>query len=271
MLTGEPASALHELVVREGATLVVAAAPSQETPFLGLGGTVDRLAQSLQVPLFVARDVPALEAWGRGERPLRVMLGVDRSLPFEAARHWVKGLRKLGPVELVAGRIFWAQEETMRLGLEQPLGFGDVTPELRQALEKEAAALVEPLAEGGKPVRVRLEVGMGRIADHLVSLAAEEKADLLVVGYAPPAGAGQALERVATRDAAGEDVRGVRASAGGDARGGRGAAAGAHGAGDDGLLQAGRSRHRLRVLSGAFGGHGAAAARHAAAARRRSS
>jgi nucleotide-binding universal stress UspA family protein len=94
----------------------------------------------------------------------------------------VKGLRKLGPVELVGGRVFWAQEESQRLGLEHPLGFGEATPELRQALEREAALLVEPLAEGGKPVRVRLEVGVGRIADHLVALAEEEKVDLLVMG-----------------------------------------------------------------------------------------
>jgi nucleotide-binding universal stress UspA family protein len=182
LLTGEPASALQDFATKQGATLVVTAAPSHETPFLGLGGTVDRLAQSLEVPLFIARDVPGLEAWGRGERTLRVMLGVDRSLPFEAARNWVKALRRFGPVEVVGGRIFWAQEEAVRLGLEHPLGFGDVTPELRQALEREAAALVEPLAEGGQPVRVRVEVGMGRIADHLVALAAEERVDLLVVG-----------------------------------------------------------------------------------------
>jgi nucleotide-binding universal stress UspA family protein len=182
LLTGEPASALQDFVKKQGATLVVTAAPSQETPFLGLGGTVDRLAQALEVPLLVARNIDALEAWGRGQRPLKVMVGVDRSLPFAAARDWVKGLRKLGPVEIVGGRVFWAQEEATRLGVEHPLGFADVTTELRQALEKEAAVLVEPLAEGGKPVRVRLEVGMGRIADHLVALAAEEQVDLLVVG-----------------------------------------------------------------------------------------
>jgi nucleotide-binding universal stress UspA family protein len=182
LLTGEPASALQDFAVKQRATLVVTAAPSHETPFLGMGGTVDRLAQALEVPLLVARDVPALEAWARGERPLRVMLGVDRSLPFEAAREWVKALRKLGSVEVIGGRVFWAQEEAVRLGLESPLGFEDVTPELRQALEREAAALVAPLAEGGSPVRVRVEIGMGRIADHLVSLAAEEKVDLLVVG-----------------------------------------------------------------------------------------
>jgi nucleotide-binding universal stress UspA family protein len=182
VLTGEPAAAVQEFAKNQNATLVVTAAPSQETPFLGLGGTVDRLAQTVEVPLIVARNVEPLEAWARGERPLKVMLGVDRSLPFSAARDWVKNLRKLGPIELVGGRVFWAQEEAVRLGLENPLGFADVTPELRQALEKEAAVLVEPLAEGGKPVRVRLEVGLGRIADHLVALASEEGVDLLVVG-----------------------------------------------------------------------------------------
>ncbi|MBN1205388.1 MAG: universal stress protein [Myxococcaceae bacterium] len=182
LLTGKPDTAIQDFAMKQGATLVVTSAPSQETPFLGLGGTVDRLAQSLEVPLFVVREVAALEAWARGARPLKVMLGVDRSLPFEAARDWVKELCKLGPVELVGGRVFWAHEEAQRLGLEHPAGFGEVTPELRQALEQEAAALVEPLARDCKPARVRLEVGMGRIADHLVSLAEKEKVDLLVVG-----------------------------------------------------------------------------------------
>jgi nucleotide-binding universal stress UspA family protein len=182
LLQGEPASAIQEFAAKQGAQLVVTASPVQETLFLGMGGTVDRLAQTLEVPLLVAREVEPLEAWARGERPLKVMVGVDRSLPFEAARDWVKRLRKLGPVEVVGGRVFWAHEESERLGLENPLGFGEVTPQVREALEREAATLVEPLAEEGKPVRVRVEVGVGRIADHLVALAAEEKVDLLVVG-----------------------------------------------------------------------------------------
>jgi nucleotide-binding universal stress UspA family protein len=182
LLTGEPAAAIQEFAAKQKADLVVTASPVQETLFLGMGGTVDRLAQTLEVPLLVARDVAPLEAWARGERPLKVMVGVDRSLPFEAARDWVKRLRKMGPVELVGGRVFWAHEESSRLGLDSPLGFGEVTPQVREALEREAATLVEPLGEGGKPVRVRVEVGVGRIADHLVALAAEEKVDLLVVG-----------------------------------------------------------------------------------------
>ena len=83
------------VTIRGCSTLVVAAAPSQDTPFLGMGGTVDRLAQSLEVPLLVVRNLPALEVWGRGERPLKVMVGVDRSLPFEAARDVLRFYRDL--------------------------------------------------------------------------------------------------------------------------------------------------------------------------------
>jgi nucleotide-binding universal stress UspA family protein len=182
LLTGEAATVLDAYVRDQKASLVVTSGPSREAPFLGVGGTVDRLAQTLAVPLLVVREPEPFEAWARGERPLRVMLGVDRSLPFEAARDWVRALRKWGPVEVVGGRVYWAQEEYLRLGLPRPLVFAEVTPDLRLALEKETAALLAPLAEGGTPPRVRLEAGVGRIADHLVDMATEEKVDLLVVG-----------------------------------------------------------------------------------------
>lgn len=182
LLTGEPETALAEFAVKRGARLVVAAAPREETPFLGLGGTVDRMAQALEVPFLVVREGTALEAWARGERPLRVMLGVDRSRPFEVARDWVKALAKCGPLEVVGGRVFWVSEEANRLGLEHPHSYKDVSPELREALEHEVYTLLEPLRSAGLPVRTRLEPGLGRVADHLVALASEEQADLLVVG-----------------------------------------------------------------------------------------
>ncbi|MFP2913440.1 universal stress protein, partial [Pyxidicoccus sp. 3LFB2] len=121
--------------------------------------------------------------WARGERPLKVMLGVDRSLPFEAAREWVRTLRRWGTVEVVGGRVYWPEEERQRLGLAVAPSFGDIAPELQQALEKETAALMAPLASpDGKGARIHVEPGVGRIADHLVELAEREKADVLVVG-----------------------------------------------------------------------------------------
>lgn len=182
VLTGEPAEVVDAYAREQQVSLVVTSAPTEEATFLGVGGTVDRLAQTLAVPLLVVRDAAALEAWARGERPLKVMLGVDRSLPFEAAREWVKTLRRWGAVELVGGRVFWPEEEYPRMGLPLPHAFGDITPELRQAMEQETASLMAPLAADGKAPRAVVQPGVGRIADHLVELAAREQVDLLVVG-----------------------------------------------------------------------------------------
>ncbi|WP_164012308.1 universal stress protein [Pyxidicoccus trucidator] len=183
LLTGEPATVLDAYVREQRASLVVTAAPTYEAPFLGVGGMVDRLAQMLGVPLLAVREGASLEAWARGERPLKVMLGVDRSLPFEAAREWVRTLRRWGAVEAVGARVYWAEEEYQRLGLARPPAFGEITDELKQALEKETAALMAPLASAeGQGARIHVEAGVGRIADNLVDLAAREKVDLLVVG-----------------------------------------------------------------------------------------
>ncbi|ATB38291.1 Universal stress protein family [Cystobacter fuscus] len=183
LLTGEPAEELARFAKEKGAGLVVTAGPTSASPFLGVGGTVDRLATTLPVPLLVVREAESFEAWVKGTRPLKVMLGVDRSLPFEAARDWLRGLRRYGDVEVVAGRIYWPHEEYFRMGLEHPTFYQEVTPELLRALEQEVRTQVAPLeAQGQPPVRMRLEAGVGRIADHLVALAADEKVDLLVVG-----------------------------------------------------------------------------------------
>jgi len=181
LVTGEPAETLAALAHELKASLVVTAGPTSGTPFLGLGGTVDRLATTLPVPLWVVRQETPFREWLSAGRPLRVMVGVDRSGPAEAAREWVAELRKTGPVEVVAGRVYWPHEEYQRLGLPHAPGFQEVTPELTRALEQEVRGLVAPLEAGGT-VKVRVSLGIGRIADHLVALAAEEQVDLLVVG-----------------------------------------------------------------------------------------
>ncbi|NOK19114.1 universal stress protein [Corallococcus carmarthensis] len=182
LLTGELEQAVNDLVHKRGIRLVVASAPREDTPFRGLGGPLDRMAQTLEVPFLVFREGSALEAWTRGEHPLRVMLGVDRSRPFEVARDWVKALAGYGPLEVVGGRIVWVGSEAERLGLVHPHSYKDMSPELREALDRESDALLEPLRTAGVRTRTRLEPGLGRIADHLIALASEEQVDLLVVG-----------------------------------------------------------------------------------------
>ena len=184
LIAGEPAGEEITLLAQQkGAGLVVTAGPTSASRFLGMGGTVDRLATALPVPLLMVREAEPFEAWVKGTRPLKVMLGVDRSLPFEAARAWLRGLRHYGAVEVVAGHIYWPYEELVRMGMGPPITVQEEPPELRSALEQEVRKRVSPLEEKGQPpVRTRVESGVGRIADHLVALAAEEKVDLLVVG-----------------------------------------------------------------------------------------
>ncbi|MCP3102577.1 universal stress protein [Myxococcus sp. K15C18031901] len=182
LLTGEPEREVANLARARAATLVVTASPTHEAPFLGVGGTVDRLAQALDAPLLAVRDARSLEAWVRGERPLKVLLGVDHSLPFEAARDWVKGLRAFGAVDVLGGRVVWPDAEYRRLGLTRPMEFTEVTPELQSVLKRETEVLLSPLAHGGAAPRVFVQPGLGRIADSLVELAAVEQVDLLVVG-----------------------------------------------------------------------------------------
>ncbi|MCE9671695.1 universal stress protein [Myxococcus stipitatus] len=182
LLTGEPEREVANLARVRGASLVVAASPTHEAPFLGVGGTVDRLAQALDAPLLAVHDARPLESWVRGERPLKVLLGVDHSLPFEAARDWVRGLRAFGAVEVLGGRVVWPDTEYRRLGLARPVEFTEVTPELHAVLKRETEALLGPLAESGRPPRVFVQPGFGRIADSLVELAEREAVDLLVVG-----------------------------------------------------------------------------------------
>jgi nucleotide-binding universal stress UspA family protein len=50
---------------------------------------------------------------------------------------------------------------------------------VEQALERECAERLAPLAGAAT---TRLVGGLGRVADHLVQIAAEERADLVVVG-----------------------------------------------------------------------------------------
>ncbi|HEX8435257.1 universal stress protein, partial [Archangium sp.] len=75
LLAGEPSAELARFVEEKGASLVVTAGPTSGSPFLGLGGTVDRLATALPVPLLVVREDGAFAQWANGSRPLKVMLG----------------------------------------------------------------------------------------------------------------------------------------------------------------------------------------------------
>jgi nucleotide-binding universal stress UspA family protein len=178
---GSPDDALLALGAQLRARLIVVAAlGTRRSSKALLGSRADRLAQHAQLPVLVVRSAEAFEAWARGSRPLRVLLGADLSLSSRHAMAWFEQLRSLGPCELVAAHLYWPPTEFLRLGLTGVRSYTQPDPEVTAALRRELGHHLPALQAEG--TQLRLEPHLGRLGDRLASLGAEERADLIVVG-----------------------------------------------------------------------------------------
>jgi nucleotide-binding universal stress UspA family protein len=146
-----------------------------------LGSRADRTAMHSHVPVLTVRDAAAFLAWLEEERPLRVVMGVDISASAEDAARWLDGLCRTGAVELVLAHLYWPPEAFNRLGLEGSRSFVEPDPEIVRVLEQQFSRRLD----GKLHARLRtyrIEPHLGRVGDGLAALAAESRADLLVVG-----------------------------------------------------------------------------------------
>ena len=181
VLGGHADEALVAEVERFGAGLIVLGPLGKRSALrLSLGSTADRVAQHAACPVLVARSGEGFLACARGERPLRVVLGVDATPPSEAAARWVFDLATRVRCEIVGAHVYWPPEVRDRLAIRGPLPIGAGHPEVDAALAKELGERLESLAQAKLPLRI--VGGFGRIADHLAQIAEDEKADLLAVG-----------------------------------------------------------------------------------------
>jgi len=181
-VSSEPVEQMVAQVASElSATLVVCGATGRsrlgEKP---LGTTADRLAQSSSVPVLVVRAPALFEAWTRGERKLKVAVGLDFGDASMAAWRWAHGLAAVGPIELEGVHVHWPPEEFSRLGLGGVRSYVDLDPEVERVLTRELEAQY-PHGQPS-PARFRLQPALGRAADNLLAVASGERADLVVVG-----------------------------------------------------------------------------------------
>ncbi len=176
-----PAQALLSVCEERGATLMVLGATGEGEPAgRPVGSTADRLAQQAHVPALVIRSAEPFEAWAKGERPLRVLLGAAMDAASEHAWRWLQGLARVGPLEVTAAHVYWPPEQLQRLGLKGPRSLVEGDPEVDRVLTRELEARFR--AGAGLTPRLRLLPSLGRASDALLSLGREEKADLIVVG-----------------------------------------------------------------------------------------
>ncbi len=146
------------------------------------GSVAERVAESAPVATLVVREAGPWVGWARGERALRVFVGVDFSRSAEAALQWVGGRRELGACEVTVGHVDWPPEEAARLGVEGPLGLaGSNSASVQSLLERDLRAKVERWLGAGE-VKLWVRGNLGRTDLPLVAMAEASAADVAVVG-----------------------------------------------------------------------------------------
>jgi nucleotide-binding universal stress UspA family protein len=185
--SGATAETLAELAKAEGADLIiVGAGPNAEGR---LGSVAARLVEVSEVPVLLVRAAEPWVQFGRGERAVKVLVGVDDSATGELGLHWLKGLRQLGPVDVTLGAIYYPDEACDKYGLKLR-SHVDRDPEVEALLTRDLLHRFEP-AVGAGAVEARMKLGLGRIGDHLIELAQEANVDAVVVGTRQRTGLGK--------------------------------------------------------------------------------
>lgn len=146
----------------------------------GLGSVSEQVAEAAWVPTLVLHDTARLEDWARGGKPLRVFVGADFTGCSEAALSWAGQLREIGPCEFTVGFVDQhAAERAVQLKRAPegtPLN-AELEDMLRHDLHERAAGFLQKDA-----LHVRVLPTPGRVDTHLLEMAAECGADLIVIG-----------------------------------------------------------------------------------------
>lgn len=185
VLVGPASETLLRFAEEKQALLLVVSSLGHGSSFvLRVGGTSERIAQSARMPVLIVRDAAPYEAWDREDRPLRLLLAVDWSRSCDGAIRWVKDLRKSSPVDVVVGYIYesgFPGDGPARYGLARSPSILERHLGVEELLIRDLQARTGELGGPGDVV-YRPYHGIGRIGDHVLELAEQERADLIVVG-----------------------------------------------------------------------------------------
>lgn len=182
LVHGPAYEALPELARSLDASLLAVSSQGRSaSPLFRVGGTSERLASASGRPVLVLREAEPFEAWAAGERPLRVVLGLDESVAAERAVRFVRTLRTAGPCDVIAARVYFQPDEYRRYGLHGLASWVEPDPEIERLLVRDLRARL-PELPGSGALEYRVALAVGRQGDELLHLAEMERADLVLVG-----------------------------------------------------------------------------------------
>ena len=169
----------------EGADLIVISRTGEGNA--KLGSTANAIVSTSHVPVICVQDPAPWLAFAKKERPLRVLVGIDDSATCDLGVQWTHALRTSGPVEVFLGAVYYPDDAASHYGVHAD-NIIDRVPEVEAMMARD---LVHRF--GGDPTNVfpRARRGIGRIGDHLLELADEEKVDAIVLGTGQKTGLGR--------------------------------------------------------------------------------
>lgn len=206
LIVGPADESLVGFAETEGSDLIVIAAQSHtERSFTRLGATAAQVIARTHVPVIVVRDPAPWLAFARGDKPLKILLGIDDSATCDLGIQWTLALGKRGPIEVVLGAIYYPDDAAAHYGVPAR-SMVESDPEIERLMERD---LVRRFAGSSAPgtaspgVTARARRGLGRIGDHMIELARAEQVDAIVVGTGQKTGLGRlgSVSSVVVQDA----------------------------------------------------------------------
>lgn len=164
-VTGAADEALVNRAARTDARLIVLASTGRRGVSRWLLGSVaERTVRTAVVPVLVVRVAAALEAWLRGERPLRIVVGTDFSPTSALAIQWAIALRQVAPCHITIAHATTTAD-----------------PHAAHALQRDLRRQVDEWNDAAE-VQIIVNSQTGPAGRYLAALAATQQADLLVLG-----------------------------------------------------------------------------------------
>jgi nucleotide-binding universal stress UspA family protein len=169
----------------EGADLIVIARSSDGNG--RVGSTANAIISHSHVPVLCVEDPAPWLAFAKKERPLRMLVGIDDSATCELGIQWTHALRMHGPIDVTVGAIYYPDDAAQHYGVHAD-NIVDRVPEVETLMSRD---LLRRFGGDLAGVQARPRRGLGRIGDHLLELAAEEKVDAIIVGTGQKTGLGR--------------------------------------------------------------------------------
>ena len=192
LLTGPPDETLVGFADAASSDLIVVAAHSRaERAHAHLGTTAARVIERTHVPVIIVRDPAPWLGFARGDRQLKILLGIDESATCDLGVQWTLALGKRGPIDVVLGAIYYPDDAAAHYGLPAR-SLVETDPEIERLMQRD---LVRRFSGSAPPavrsVTARARRGLGRIGDHMIELAQGEQVDVIVVGTSQKTGLGR--------------------------------------------------------------------------------